>query len=90
MPATTAATPTLPARTMNERRDQSGIVPEAEAPVAAPAGRSGDTSQSSTHSPTPTETAAETATIAGDASGSPRAARKPSTPNAPNPMAASS
>ena len=49
----------------------------------------GPSSQPRIHRAAPTETAAEAATIAGFASGSPSAARKPSAPKAANPSAAS-
>ena len=76
----------------NERRDQSGIWAAAALgpPVRTtrPALLRG--SQSRSHRPIPTETAAATATMAGLATGSPRAAMKPITPKAAKPIAPSS
>ena len=89
-PAATPATVTPPARSRNERRDQSGIARSGAGPTtrAGSFARFGPTSQPSTQMPTATEIAAETAVIAGDDSGSRRVARKPMTPNSAKPIEA--
>ena len=89
IPATTAATPTPPARIMNARRDQSGIVAAGPARrdrslVAAAGAGAADrsSSQPSTSRPAPTDTAVLTIAISGTTSGSPSEATKPTTPKA--------
>ena len=86
-PATSADRPTAPVRSRNERRAGS----EAATTVRVRSDAHGARARSHDRvcTPSPTATAAWAATKAGLASGSPRAAAKPSTPNAANPAAAS-
>jgi hypothetical protein len=84
-PAAIAATPTPPARMMNERRDQSGIRAAGRpSVVAAFDARERSRSQPRTQIPAPTEMAVAAAATPTLTSGSPSDATKPTTPKMTN------
>ncbi len=89
-PAPTAATPTAPARTRNDRRDQSGIRATDVLARPSPTAVDGATpfewssSQPRTHKPSPIEIAALAPETPGLVSGASSDATNPTTPKATN------